>query len=99
MGVLTIEPPDSDVLVWLGVRHAVKVAPELAAHPVALRQTLAGALAAIVPPPVTINATALRRAPRLRIVGRLSVGAEKIDLEACAQAGVEVVRPASAGSA
>jgi phosphoglycerate dehydrogenase-like enzyme len=34
----------------------------------------------------------------LRIVGRLSVGAENIDLEACARAGIEVVRPASASA-
>ena len=42
---------------------------------------------------------ALRRAPLLRIVGRLSAGAENIDLDACARAGVEVVRPASASAA
>jgi phosphoglycerate dehydrogenase-like enzyme len=35
----------------------------------------------------------------LRAVGRLSAGAENIDLEACARAGVEVVRPISASAA
>jgi phosphoglycerate dehydrogenase-like enzyme len=34
----------------------------------------------------------------LRVVGRLSVGAENIDIEACARAGVEVVRPAAASA-
>jgi phosphoglycerate dehydrogenase-like enzyme len=98
MDVLTIEPLDSDVLAWLGARHAVKVAPELAGDTMAFRQTLARARAVIVPPTVAIDAAMLKRAPRLRIVGRLSVGAENIDLEACAQAGVEVVRPASASA-
>ncbi len=96
MDILTVEPLDGDVLAWLAARHAVKVAPELAHDGMAFRETLARARAAIVPPSVAIDAALLKRAPRLRILGRLSAGAENIDLEACAQAGVEVVRPASA---
>jgi phosphoglycerate dehydrogenase-like enzyme len=98
MDVLTVEPLDSDVLAWLGERHVVRVAPALAQDTVAFGQTLARARAAIVPPSVAIDAALLQRAPRLRIVGRLAVGADNIDLEACAQAGVEVVRPATANA-
>ena len=39
------------------------------------------------------------RAQRLRLVARLAVGTENIDLEACARNGIEVVRPASASAA
>lgn len=98
MDVLTLEALDSDVLAWLSSRHAVRLAPELAQDPAAFSQTLARARAAIVPPSVVIDAAMLKRAPRLRILGRLAAGAENIDLEACAQAGVEVVRPASASA-
>jgi phosphoglycerate dehydrogenase-like enzyme len=98
MDVLSVEPLDGEVLAWLGERHAVRVAPELAHDVAAFRMTLARARAAIVPPALTIDAELLKRAPRLRIVGRLAVGAENIDLDACAQAGVEVVRPASASA-
>ena len=98
MDVLTVEPLDADVMDWLGARHAMQVAPELAQNPAAFRAALARAQAVIVPPSVAIDAGTLKHAPRLRMVGRLSVGAENIDLAACAQAGVEVVRPASASA-
>lgn len=98
MDLLTVEALDADVLSWLGARHGVTVAPELAHDPVAFRQALSHARAAIVSPGVDIDSATLKRAPRLRILGRLSAGADNIDLEACAQAGVEVVRPASASA-
>ncbi|MDE2275458.1 MAG: phosphoglycerate dehydrogenase [Burkholderiales bacterium] len=98
MDVLIVEPLDSDVLHWLGARHAVKVAPELAQDPQAFRLELARVRAIIIPPSVALDGAALQRAPQLRIVGRLSVGSENIDLDACARAGIEVVRPATASA-
>ena len=96
--VLIVEPLDGDALAWLAARHRVRLAPELARQPVAFRQALADARAVIVPPSVAIDAATLQRAPRLRLVGRLSVGAENIDVDACEQAGVEVVRPGAASA-
>jgi D-3-phosphoglycerate dehydrogenase / 2-oxoglutarate reductase len=98
MDVLIVEPLDSDVLHWLGARHAVQVAPELAHDRQAFRTALARVRAIIIPPSVALDSTTLQRAPQLRIVGRLSVGAENIDLDACARAGIEVVRPATASA-
>ncbi len=99
MDVLIVEPLDADVLHWLSARHAVRVAPELAHDARPLRAALSQARAVIIPPSVALDAPTLQRAPRLRLVGRLSMGAENIDLEACARAGIEVVRPASASAA
>lgn len=99
MDVLIVEPLDTDVLDWLSARHPVRVAPELAQDPFAFRTALAPARAVIIPPSVAIDGGALQRAPQLRIVGRLSVGSENIDLDACARAGIEVVRPATASAA
>jgi D-3-phosphoglycerate dehydrogenase / 2-oxoglutarate reductase len=96
--VLIVEPLDSDVVHWLSARHAVRLAPELAKDPRALRQALASVRALVVPPTVAIDAATLLSAPQLRIVCRLAVGADNIDIEACARAGVEVVRPASANA-
>lgn len=98
MDVLIVEPVDGNVLLWLATRHTVQYAPELAQDPHGFRQVLARVRAVIVPPSVTLDAVALHRAPALRLVGRLSAGAENIDLDACARAGVEVVRPASASA-
>ncbi len=98
MDVLIVEPLDADVLHWLGARHAVQYAPELAADPPAFRAALARVRAVIIPPAVALDVAALQRAPNLRVVGRLSAGAENVDLEACARAGIEVVRPSSASA-
>lgn len=92
MDLLIIEPLEAEVMQWLQSRYALHYAPELAADPRAFRQALYNVRALIVPPTVTIDAQALHYAPVLRAVGRVSAGAENIDLEACARARVEVVR-------
>jgi D-3-phosphoglycerate dehydrogenase len=98
MDVLIVEPLDADVLHWLGTRHAVEFAPALATDAKGLRKALSWARAAVLPPSAALDAATLQRSPRLRIVGRLSTGAENVDLDACARCGVEVVRPATASA-
>lgn len=96
MVILVVEPIDPEVMQWLVARHPVRYAPDLARDPLALRHALAHVRALIIPPTVAVDADALARAPQLRAVGRLSAGVENIDAEACAKAGVEIVRPADA---
>jgi phosphoglycerate dehydrogenase-like enzyme len=76
----------------------VQYAPELARDPLALRRALPHMRAIITPPSVAIDEAVLRAAQRLRAIGRLSSGAENIDVEACARAGVEIVRPSNASA-
>ncbi len=92
MELLIVEPLDAVVMEWLQARYALRYAPELAADPRAFRQALYNVRALIVPPTVTIDTQALHYAPALRAVGRISAGAENIDLDACARARVELVR-------
>jgi phosphoglycerate dehydrogenase-like enzyme len=92
MDLLIIETLEAEVMEWLEARYAVRYAPELANDPRALRQALYNVRAMIVPPPVALDTQVLHYAPVLRAVGRVSAGAENIDLEACARARVEVVR-------
>lgn len=92
MDLLIIEPLETEVMQWLEARYELRYAPELAADPRAFRQALYNVRALIVPPTVTIDAQALHYAPVLRALGRVSAGAESIDLDACARARVEVVR-------
>lgn len=94
--ILIVEPLDPEVMQWMVSRHAVRYAPDLARDPRGLRLALRNVQALIIPPTVALDADALARAPLLRAVGRLSAGAENIDFEACARAGVEVVRPSDA---
>ena len=98
MDVLIVEPLEPEVMQWLGERHAVRYAPEMARDPRALRQALFNIRALIIPPSVALDAQVLHYAPVLRAVGRLSSGAENIDLDACGRAGVEVVRSVTASA-
>ena len=98
MDVLIVEPLEPEVMQWLGERHAVRYAPELARDPRALRQALFNVRALVIPPSVALDAQVLHYAPVLRAVGRLSSGAENIDVDACARAGVEVVRSVTASA-
>jgi phosphoglycerate dehydrogenase-like enzyme len=98
MDVLVVEPLDAEVLQWLAARHGVRYAPELAQDPMSFRAALGRVQAIVIPPSVAVDTLALQRAPALRVVGRMSVGAENIDLEACSRAGIEVVRPTGASA-
>ena len=99
MDVLIVEPLEPEVMQWLVERHAVRYAPELARDPRAFRQALFNVRALVIPPSVALDAQAMHYAPVLRAVGRVSSGAENIDLDACARAGVEVVRSVTATAA
>lgn len=92
MDLLIVEPLEVEVSTWLQARHAIRHAPELADDPRELAQWLGGVLAAIIPSQVRLDAATLEAAPRLRAVGRVSAGAENIDLATCARRGIEVVR-------
>lgn len=98
MDLLILEPLAADVTHWLSERHELRVAPELADDPRAFRGALYNVRAMIIPPHVAVDAALLRHAPALRAVGRVSAGAENIDLDACARAGVEVLRSQAASA-
>lgn len=98
MDLLIVEPLEPEVLQWLEVRYRVRVAPQLAREPLALRRAIAPVRAMITPPSVAVDEAVLQAAPLLRAVGRLSAGVENIDMDACARAGVEVVRPSGASA-
>ncbi len=92
MDLLIVESLEAGLIDWLRRRHSVRHAPELARDPRQLSRALAEARAIIVPASVVIDERTLRRAPRLRAIGRITGGTENIDRAACAHAGVEVVR-------
>ena len=96
MDLLIVEALEEEVMKWLGARHPLRFAPELALDPRAFRQALYNVRAMIVPPSVTLDTQMLHHAPVLRAVGRASGGVENLDVDACARAGVEVVRSTTA---
>ncbi|MEO5697668.1 MAG: NAD(P)-dependent oxidoreductase [Burkholderiaceae bacterium] len=92
MDLLIVEPLEAEVMQWLRSRYALRYEPDLAHDPRAFRQALYNVRSIIVPASVTIDTQTLHYAPMLRAVGRVSAGAENIDLDACSRARVEVVR-------
>jgi (S)-sulfolactate dehydrogenase len=65
--------------------------PDLHADRAALLAELAGAEAVLIRNRTRIDSELLASAARLRIVGRLGVGLDNIDLTACSKAGVAVI--------
>lgn len=96
MQLLIVEPLENEVMQWLEERHPMRFAPELAREPREFRMSLYDVRALIIPPSVALDAATLQYAPMLRAVGRVSAGAENIDVEACHRAGIEVVRSLTA---
>ncbi len=96
MDILIVEPIEDDIVRWLEARHSVRYEPELARDPRAFRQALYNVRSLILPPSLSLDAQTLHSAPVLRAVGRVSAGSENIDVDACAKAGVEVVRSGTA---
>lgn len=68
--------------------------PDLVDRPGELRERLADCRALIVRNRTRVTAALLQAAPELKVVGRLGVGLDNIDLQACAARGV-AVRPAT----
>jgi D-3-phosphoglycerate dehydrogenase / 2-oxoglutarate reductase len=96
MDILIVEPIEDDIVRWLEARHTVRYEPEMARDPRAFRQALYNVRSLILPPSLSLDAQTLHSAPVLRAVGRVSSGAENIDADACAKAGVEVIRSSTA---
>ncbi|WP_310461569.1 NAD(P)-dependent oxidoreductase [Sphaerotilus sp.] len=92
MDLLVAEPLEAEVLQWLQTRHDCFYAPRLTEDRKRFAEALAQARAVMLPAQIPVNARVLARAPSLRAIGRIVGGQEHIDLDACARAGVEVLR-------
>jgi phosphoglycerate dehydrogenase-like enzyme len=98
MDLLVVDALETEVIEWLGLRHGIRHAPELAHSPRDFRAALYNVRATIVPASVAIDAETLDFAPVLRAIGRIGAGPDHIDVAACERRHVEVVRSLNAGS-
>ncbi len=78
--------------------HEVAFDPDLHGDRPRLLAEVAGAEAVIVRNKTQVDVELLDAAPDLRVVGRLGVGLDNIDMDACAERGV-IVRPATGANA
>lgn len=81
--IVVTEFMDLDALAPLKRRFSVQVDTELWGKPDALAQALPAALGLIVRNRTQVNAAVLAMAPCLKVIGRLGVGLDNIDLNLC----------------
>lgn len=88
--IVITEFMDDDVAADLAATHDVLYEKDLVDRPDDLIREAAQARALIVRNRTRVDAALLDRCPKLKVIGRLGVGLERIDLAACAVRGVEV---------
>ncbi len=89
---------DTPAVERLRSRYDVDYRPALVDDVAALKEALDPAAAWIVRNRTQVRGEALAAARRLRVVGRLGVGLDNIDTEACAARGIEVIPAAGANA-
>lgn len=98
MKIVVCEFMDAASVAALASSFDVLYDKDLVDHPIKLKASLARADALIVRNRTQVNAALLEAAPTVRVVGRLGVGLDNIDVAACEQRGVEVI-PATGANA
>jgi (S)-sulfolactate dehydrogenase len=88
--IVITEFMDDAVAAELAATYDVLYRKDLVDRPEDLAREAAGARALIVRNRTRVDAALLDKCPKLKVVGRLGVGLERIDLAACAERGVEV---------
>jgi (S)-sulfolactate dehydrogenase len=98
MQILIPEGMDAQALALLAERHDLLCDPTLVDQPAALLAAAAQADALIVRNRTQVRGELLAALTRCRVVGRLGVGLDNIDLEACRARGMQVI-PATGANA
>jgi (S)-sulfolactate dehydrogenase len=88
--IVITEFMDDAVAAELAAMHDVLYEKDLVDRPEDLARAAAGARALIVRNRTRVDTALLDNCPKLKVIGRLGVGLERIDLDACAAHGVEV---------
>lgn len=96
--ILITEFMDETAVARLSAAYPTAYQPELADTQSAIPEKLSGMRALIVRNRTKVTAELLDAAPGLKIVGRLGVGLDNIDLDACADRGIRV-QPATGANA
>lgn len=96
--VVASEYLQEEYLQALRAGHDVVSDPELYADRPRLLDELRDAEAILIRNRTRVDSELIAAAPRMRVVGRLGVGLDNIDMEACAGAGIRVI-PAVGGNA
>ncbi len=94
--ILLLDALVPEAVTWLQTRHSVEYRPELADDPIALRKVAYKTRGIVFPRQTVVTRGFLDFLPRLRAVGRLHIGTDNIDMEACKERDIKVVHASSA---
>ena len=94
--ILLLERLVPEAQSWLEARHQVAHRPELAQDLPSLRKQLYNVQTLVLPRKVAVTREFLDFAPVLRAIGRMHVGTDNTDLEACRDRHVRVIQPINA---
>lgn len=89
--ILITEFMDQSAVDRMAARHSLRYEPALADNQQDIPAAMAEVKALVVRNRTQVTPAVLDAAPKLKMVGRLGVGLDNIDLAACAERGVEVV--------
>ncbi|MDU8942095.1 hydroxyacid dehydrogenase [Ovoidimarina sediminis] len=89
--ILITEFMDEAAVERLSSAHSTRYVPDLADRQGDIRAMMPGVQALIVRNRTRVTAELIAEAPDLKMVGRLGVGLDNIDLDACAARGIEVI--------
>ena len=96
MDILLLERLVPEAHAWLEARHQVAYRPELAADAAQLRKHLYNVQTVVLPRKLAVTREFLDFAPVLRAVGRMHIGTDNTDLDACRDRKVRVIQPVNA---
>ncbi|HEU5323230.1 MAG TPA: NAD(P)-dependent oxidoreductase, partial [Methylomirabilota bacterium] len=96
--IVITEFMDQPAVDRLAARHDVDYRPRLVEDAAAMQAALPGAKAWIVRNRTPVRGALLEAARDVRVIGRLGVGLDNIDVDACAARGIEVI-PATGANA
>ena len=96
MDILLLDALVPEAMSWLETRHSVEYRPELAEDLIALRKAAYKTRGIVFPRQTVVTREFLDFLPKLKAVGRLHVGTDNTDLEACKERDIKVVHASSA---
>ena len=99
MNIIITEFMDDTAVAELAAQFPTHYDPTLVDQPAQLLARLADASAIIVRNRTQVNLAMLAAAPHLRVVGRLGVGLDNIDVAACEARGIAVIPATGANAA
>ena len=96
MDILLLDALVPEAKAWLETWHSVEYRPEFADDLVALRQAAYKTKGIVFPRQTIVTREFLDFLPKLKAVGRLHVGTDNTDLEACNERDIKVIHASSA---